>query len=505
MMMSRAAGLGLVLWCAHAAALEITVDGSQSRQVMHGFGTCMKNWGDPAKDPVSKWTMDPKALALYLEDMGFSMARIPINRWVIEGENPYDGPVRVTEEIKKDPTKLTYESFGWEGQGGRVKGIDRASAWAQALKKLNPELKVFGSVWSPPHWMKEADAKRKLEWSKFGSSSCGGYLSPKYYTHYAHYLAAWSVALEKKFETPLYAVSIQNELHFFEPYDSCIYVPNEFAAVVKEVGRVFKAQGIATLVMGPEDMTKFPDRLMSFVHPVLKDPEANAALPIICSHGYSDGIDSNLQKEDAFKLWEMIKDTGKEYWMTETGGGIGSWKDGEVIADSGKNKGQKTKIAGAFNGLATMLHNAIVYGHASVWTTWQFLSAGDDCRHGLVLCTMDELTPTKKYYVQKQYAKFIPAGARRVEAGPDGKEQVLVSAYVHEGRKTLTVVLQNHGAAEQTVALALKDVPAVAKLAVYVTSEQKNCEAGAEVTVSGGKASVTVPAQSVVTLTGKAE
>ncbi|MCZ7646379.1 MAG: hypothetical protein M5U26_14030 [Planctomycetota bacterium] len=488
-----------------SAALEITVDGAAQRQVMHGFGTCMKGWGDPEKDPVSKWQLETKAHELYVKDMGFTMVRIPIERWVLEGPNPYNGPVTVTDEMKKDPAKITWEAFNWEAAGGRVRQIGRTCEWAKALLKVSPDLKVFGSVWSPPHWMKEGDAKRKFEWSKFGSSSCGGFLSPKYYSHYAHYLAAWSQALEKKYQVPLYAVSIQNELHFFEPYDSCIYLPNEFAAVVKEVGRVFKAQGVKTRIMGPEDMTKFPDRLMSFVNPVLKDKDADAALEIVCSHGYSDGIESHQAKDDCMKLWDMIKDTGKEYWMTETGGGLGYWKDSETVSNRKNNKGQKVMAPGAFNGLATMLHNSIVYGHAGVWTTWQFLSAEEDCQHALVHCTMDELKPTKKYYVQKQYAKFIPAGARRVEATPDGQEKVLVSAFVHPVKKSVTLVLQNHAEAEVAVSLSLKDTPAVSKLERHLTTEQKDCEASGEVPVSGGKATLTLPAQSVVTLYGLAE
>lgn len=486
---------------------EITIDAEKKFQVIHGFGTCMKTWGSPDKDPVTKWQRDSACHKLYVEELGFTMVRIPINKWVLDGPNPYKIPVVVTQEMKDDPTRITHDKFSWERDQGRSGDVPiRQINWAKALLALNPEIKVFGSVWSPPHWMKEKGKKgagTKFNWSKFGSSSCGGRLSEKYYTHYAYYLSAWSKGLKAKFGIVLYAVSVQNELLFYEPYDSCVYDYGDFAPVVKEIGRVFEKEGIQTRIMGPEDMTKFPDRTKRYLAPFAKDAEARDYLDIVCSHGYADGIETNLDAGDAAKLWSIMQQVvpGKEYWMTETGGGSGDWQDVETTYKKGKNKGQKQVIPGALSGLGAMLHNAIVYGQASVWTTWQFLGTDKESKHGLIYVTMDKMTPTKKFYVQKHYSRYIPAGARRIAAGPDGEEKIAVSAYVLDKKEIMTVVLQNHGVEARTVPLVFNVSPAGASMELYITDEKKNCERAGKVEIKGGKCSVSLPPRCIATLT----
>ncbi len=496
--------LGSLLVAAETArAAEITVECSKKRQIIHGFGTCMKSWGDPVKDAVAKQQYNPEIHKLYAQDLGLSMVRIPISKWVLEGTNPYKIPTTTTPEMMNDPSAISYEEFSWENTGRARATPKYALDWARALVELNPDIKVFGSVWSPPHWMKEKSRRHKFHWSKYGASSCGGRLSPRYYTHYARYLAEWSKGLKAKFGIDLYAISIQNELYFYEPYDSCIYAPREFAAVVKEVGRVFRKEGIKTKIMGPEDMTKFPDRLMRNVYPVMKDSEAKDYLDIICSHGYADGIESNLEAADAGRLWDMMKGYGKEYWMTETGAGCGYWKDSQSIYTSGRRKGQKRTVPGALTGLATMMHNALVYGNASVWTTWQFLGGDPECQHSLVYVTLSEVKPTKKYYVQKHYSRFIKPQSRRVEAGPDGKDKILVSAYVNDKAKALTLVLQNHNERRVSVSIAVKDGPRVKTLETYLTTEDKDCERTGTTPLRSGRFTVALPGRCVATLVGE--
>ncbi len=491
----------------HAAS--VAVDGGKEFQVIHGFGTCQargkENPKDGSTDPVYKWAASPEAGRLYGEELRMALFRMPLNPFVLEGDNPYKAPATVTDAMKADPAKITADVFAWDITVRGRQPLKSQLELVNTYAKSAPGIKLIASVWSPPHWMKEPAEKgpgKKLEWSQFGFNTCGGRLSPKYYTHFAHYLAAWSEGIKKKTGLDLYAVSIQNELSFFEPYDSCVYTPAEFAAVVAEVGRVFKARRIQTLIMGPEDMTKFPDRQMSFVKAAMKDPDAARALAIICSHGYSDGIESSLDSADSETLARMMQDVcpGKEYWMTETGGEGGGWDDFETTWDKGAKKGQKRLVKGSLSGFATMLHNAFVHGNASVWCLWQFLDTSEGCRSGLVEPTADKLVPTKKFYIQKHYSRFVPAGARRVAADPANEGEITASAYVHRAKKTLAIVLQNHGAAPVEVSLALKGVPESAQLAFYVTDAARNCEAQPGVPVQGGACKVNLPARSIATL-----
>src|SRR5262249_48955285 len=67
----------------------------------------------------------------------------------------------------------------------------------QAIK-INPNLQLFASPWSPPGWMKTT------------GNMIGGGLLPKWYSAYAHYFVKFIKAYEAE-GTPIYAVTVQNE------------------------------------------------------------------------------------------------------------------------------------------------------------------------------------------------------------------------------------------------------------------------------------------------------
>lgn len=486
------------------SAAEVKVDVTKTHQVFHGFGTCLKSWGKRETGPVVSGQYDPELQRRYAEDLGLKVVRIPIGKWVYEWENPYGIEPSATPEGMRAPDAINHKDFRWAYDSGRARGrIQYPVDFAKAIVRLNPRVKVIGSVWSPPHWMKEpaeSGPGKRFHWSKYGCSSCGGRLNPAYYEHYAHYLAKWIKGLKQVHGIDLYAISIQNELHFYEPYNSCVYTPQEFADVVAVVGKVFEEEGIGTLIMGPEDMTKFPARTMGYVRAAMADPKSAEALSVICSHGYADGIETSLEADDALKLWQMMQEVcpGKEWWMTETGGGGGKWHDIEMVWQHGRRKGQKRIVKGALSGFATRLHNALVHGNASLWTTWQYLDTSEGTRAGLVDVSGEEPVFTKKYYVQKHFARWTPQGAHRVEAAAD-REDLLAVAFHHQESGALSVVVQNHAEVARAVTLNLSGLEDVQSLQMYVTDGERDCLALDEVPVRDGQAVLNLPALSIVT------
>ena len=146
-------------------------------------------------------------------------------------------------------------------------------------------------------------------------------------------------------------------------------------------------------------------------------------------------------------------------------------------------------------GVAAAIHNALVAGNASAFVPWQFAEGGDS-EHAI--------TGTKgldqKGYVTRQFSRFIPAGSVRVDATP-AYGDVNASAYVNDAAKKLTVVLINPGKAEQAVTLTLRGTPEVASLRTIRTSATESGAVLAATAVTDGKATLTVPAESIVTLT----
>jgi hypothetical protein len=235
--------------------VALTVDAGTKHQTIDGFGTATyahnrNTWETYAKPEY------PKMIA---EDLGLSMIRFPL------------APA-FFETVEK-PEQITREKFLFEGDvpNAPVNAKGRTTAkttpgvlpcleFISKLVKINPEIRVIASVWSPPHWMKTSNAQ-----------AGGGSLKPEYYAHFAQYLVEWIRFVKEKYGLDLYAVSPQNELAFSEPYDSCIYKPADYARLLGVIGEVFAKEKIEVKVFGPEDMTKVLGRTMGYVKAIQVD------------------------------------------------------------------------------------------------------------------------------------------------------------------------------------------------------------------------------------------
>ena len=73
------------------------------------------------------------------------------------------------------------------------------------IMKINPAVKIIGSPWSCPRWMKVGD-----NLTSSYSAWTGGHLNPLYYKDYATYFVKWIQEMESR-GFPIYAVTLQNE------------------------------------------------------------------------------------------------------------------------------------------------------------------------------------------------------------------------------------------------------------------------------------------------------
>jgi len=329
-----------------------------------------------------------------------------------------------------------------------------------------------------------------------GKTGGGGQLKKDHVEHYAKYLAEWALYMQNVEKTPLNYLSIQNELVFKEPYDSCVYTPELYRDTVLATCDALTAAKVNTRFFGPEHMTWDTNGVLKFVTPILQDPRGKARFAAVASHGYVDGVKPSGSAEESASLWKGVQPLGTQWWMSETSG-----EQPGFIGEGQDKKGNPKPGAWA---LASRIHNALVYGNASAWVYWCFSGHSKnvtDAAAGEAL--MNGLEPSKKYFVSKQYYRFIRPGAVRVEAGPDGENNLQVSAFLHEKNHTLTIVLLNHDTKEAKLTLDVKGAPAVHAYDVYRTSQTEDCAKLPALTVSG-KLAVTLPPQSIVTLYGQA-
>jgi O-glycosyl hydrolase len=444
-----------------ARAADVTVDAGKRYQVIEGFGTCTVNWV-----PGIHALYDTQAFRdFYGDELGASIVRFHL-------------APDLQPEPDLDTDTMDLSRFNWDAED-----LKHCAEFAKAIYLKNPkENKIITSIWSPPAWMKTNNELRN-----------GGHVRPDRFDNLAKYIVGISLSFKAKFGVPLYAISIQNELSFKEPYDSCQYTPDEFYQTCLAIARARQEWPIETKIMGPEQMGQWiegtsPPGVVDFLKKVMADPVASKAIDIINVHGYGgDGVTSSGDDpSDARVLREKCAPFGREIWMTETSGEQAVWVSAPPAP---------TAKAGAL-ALAWKIHNGLANAGNSAWVYWQIC---DPRPSEYALCGMDH--PTPKFYAARQFFKFIRPGACRVDASPSDRALV-VSAYLHQEKGTLTVVFINLTKQATPVNLTVKGVSVAAMDAVR-SSATENGQAVGAVQAKDGAMAFQMPPESVVTLVGK--
>ncbi len=244
---------------------------------------------------------------------------------------------------------------------------------------INPKIKILGSPWSPPVWMKD------------NGNPMGGSLLPQYYNVYANYFVKYIQAMSAN-GIAIDAVTLQNEPQHGGNNPSMIMSAEQQAAFVKVLGPAFKMAGISTKIIVWDhncDNAKFPVT-------VLND---KAAKPFI------DGSAFHLYNGDISALSEVKKaHPDKNLYFTEQWTGSKSSFDGDFMWHV------KNVVIGSMNNWAKTalewnLANDAFYGpHTTGGCT--------ECKGALTIA--GDITRNVGYYIIAQASKFVPAGSVRI-------------------------------------------------------------------------------------------
>lgn len=111
------------------------------------------------------------------------------------------------------------------------------------IYKINPSVRIIGSPWSCPRWM-----KMKVDGTGTHYSWTSGRLDPKYYSDYATYFVKWIQAMEARGYKVAY-VTLQNE-PLNHGNSMSLYMPWEDQRdFLKVAGPAFKAAGVAAEIL----------------------------------------------------------------------------------------------------------------------------------------------------------------------------------------------------------------------------------------------------------------
>jgi glucosylceramidase len=293
---------------------------------------------------------------------------------------------------------------------------------------INPQLKIMGSPWSAPAWMK-SNGKAK-----------GGKLKKEFYPTYANYFSKYIKAMEGE-GINIDAVTLQNEPEHPGNTPSMTMTASEQAEFVRDhLGPAFRTAGIKTKIIVYDHNCDHPDYPIA----VLNDSSARKFIDGSAFHMYLGEITALTKVHDAHP--------DKNVYFTE------QWTSGK----------------GEFAGDLRWHVKNLIIGGTRNWSKtvleWNLAADPEFNPHtddgGCTLClgalTIGErVTRNVSYYIIAHASKFVPPGSVRVASS---NEQSLpnVAFITSEGRKVLIVL--NDSEQEQVFGIRYKQLIAKSSL-----------------------------------------
>lgn len=457
------AGLLAVNLTAAVPAELITVQAELRHQTLQGFGASIIGW----QRRMETFFTDPTFANQVANELGMSVFRVQM----------WDG--MLPKEVM-DWREIDRRMFDWNIPGAR-RGLINVQ-WARLMVAANPEVKIIGSVWSAPGWMKvsgkRAGSREGFLLNRQRDYDHDNRLRADRHEHFAKWIVEFCRYMEEQ-GTPFYAVSLQNEPLFTEPYESTLFEPAEYARLMQVTGEMFEREGVRRpLFFGPEDMTRATYNDQTRHRPyidALLQPSTARFFDVFATHGYSDGVNPD-DRNDAAAYWRSIKRFGRPYWITEGGTGEHQWP------------------APVTSGIAPRLHTALAEANVSLFTAWQVngQEGGTSTHHIMANGVM-----TPKSYATMHFWRHLRPGAVRVDVVPPADPALLVSAYVDDARgRSITVLINTRSESRDVLLNWGRAAPQGWK--GWITSAGHSHEAF-PVVVERNMARLTIPGHSIVT------
>ncbi|RYY69199.1 MAG: glucosylceramidase [Chitinophagaceae bacterium] len=285
---------------------------------------------------------------------------------------------------------------------------------------INPNIKIMGSPWSPPVWMKD------------NGLSMGGSLLPQYYSTYANYFVKYINAMKAQGIT-IDAITIQNEPQHGGNNPSMVMSAAQQATFIKaNLGPAFQAASLPTKIVIWDHNCDNPD----YPKAILNDPAAKAFVDGSAFHLYAGDISalSNVRSAHPDKNIYFT-----EQWTSSTGSFDGDlkWHLKNVIIGSMRNY---SKVALEWN-----LANDPSFGPHTPGGCTQ-------CK-GAITISGSSVTKNVGYYIVAHASKFVPAGSTRINSTIAGALSS-VAFKTPAGKKVMIVV--NDGTAFQNFNIRYK-------------------------------------------------
>jgi glucosylceramidase len=421
----------------------ITVDPNQRFQSVDGFGGALTDSSaavlsslDPsARDAAMKGLFDPR------QGIGVSFLRQPVG----------------SSDFTAAPAHYTYDDMPAGRTDFALRHFSIAHDQRQILpllrqaERLNPELTVLATPWSPPAWMKDSD------------SLVGGHLKddPAVYQAYARYLVKFVQAYAAA-GVPVDYLTVQNEPQNRKPnaYPGTDLPVQQEAAVIEALGPLLHRASPHTKILAYDhNWTTHPGDIAT-AEQLGEDPQTDYPYEVLdgpaarwiagtAYHCYSGDPGAQSALHDAHP--------DKGIWFTECSGSHGATDTPDQI----------------FRGTLTWHARTITIGTTRNWARsvadWNLAldpdggphnGGCDTCSAFLTVNPDDTVTANAEFYTIGHLSKFVKPGAVRIGStnyGTTGWNGQLTDVAFRNPDGSTALVVHNENDAPRSFAVAVGD------------------------------------------------
>ncbi|WP_310397772.1 glycoside hydrolase family 30 beta sandwich domain-containing protein [Hymenobacter sp.] len=365
----------------------IEVDEARTFQSMEGFGYCLTGGSALLLHRMGAAGRAKLLRELFATDgtsIGVSYLRLSI------GASDLDERVFSYDDLPAGQTDPALARFSLAPDRAHLLPV------LKEILALNPALKILGSPWSPPAWMKTNENTK------------GGSLKPECYDAYARYFVRYVQEMQAA-GVRIDAVTVQNEpLH--PGNNPSLLMPAEQQAefIKRNLGPAFRAAKLATKIIAYDHNADRPDYPIA----VLNDPEARQYVDGSAFHLYAGPIEALSQVHDAHP--------DKHLYFTEQWIGAPGKFSGDLAWHT------KTLIIGATRNWA---RTVLEWNLAADPQQNPHTPGGCTECLGAVTLAGDAVTRNPAYYIIAHASKFVRPGSVRIAStAPDALPNVAFRA-----------------------------------------------------------------------------
>ncbi|MBD2722501.1 glycoside hydrolase family 30 protein [Hymenobacter armeniacus] len=355
-----------------AAGPVIEVDDRQRFQTMDGFGYCLTGGSAEllrAMSPAKRTALLRELFGTAANGIGVSYLRLSI------GASDLDAQVFSYDDLPAGQTDPTLAKFSLAPDEKHLIPV------LKEILAINPAIKLMGSPWSPPTWMKT------------NGESKGGSLKPEFYPAYAQYFVKYLQGMQAQ-GIRLDAITVQNEpLHPGNNPSLLMLAEQQAEFIGQHLGPALKAAKLDTKIICYDHNADKPEYPLT----VLGNATANPYVDGSAFHLYAGPIEALSKVHDAYPT--------KNLYFTE------QWV------------GSKTAFAGNLGWHVKQLEIGAPRNWARTVLEWNLAADPQQNPHtpggcteclGALTLAGDAVTRNVAYYTVAHSSKFVPAGSVRV-------------------------------------------------------------------------------------------